>query len=198
MTKVSLAILATLAVTGCGPSAQPSRSVDASDPLEIRRIAGGYRQYALMTPNPVVVESRAAAMCASVAPSDAGDARARYGPHADTAVNIYMNDSAAHAFAGRLKQYPVGSVIVKEKTAVPSQLGDDTAQASHGHSGVGGMIKRPVGYDRSHGDWEYFYYEDRTQIDSGRLASCVRCHAAAASGDYVFGDWSGQPKSSAR
>ena len=29
------------------------------------------------------------------------------------------------------------------------------------------MIKRPPGYDPQHGDWEYFYFEQPTTVESG-------------------------------
>ena len=56
-------------------------------------------------------------------------------------------------------------------------------------NGVGGMIKRPAGYDPKHGDWEYFYFDDARKIESGRITSCVQCHSSAKDKDYVFGNW---------
>ena len=99
---------------------------------------------------------------------------------------IYMNDDAAvGAFERSAAAYPVGSVVVKEKRAQPP-MADSAPEA---HDGVGGMIKRPAGYDPQHGDWEYFYFETPDAIETGRIASCVQCHAGAASSDFVFGSW---------
>ncbi len=53
------------------------------------------------------------------------------------------------------------------------------------------MIKRPTGYDPDNGDWEYFYFEDPTKFEQGRIALCVECHRGAAATDYVFGGWAG-------
>jgi hypothetical protein len=53
------------------------------------------------------------------------------------------------------------------------------------------MIKRPSGYDPSHGNWEYFYFENPSKIESGKITSCVQCHAGAADRDFVFGTWAG-------
>jgi hypothetical protein len=56
-------------------------------------------------------------------------------------------------------------------------------------NGVGGMVKRHKGYDPANGDWEYFYFEDASKIESGRISSCIQCHSRASDRDYVFGDW---------
>jgi hypothetical protein len=87
--------------------------------------------------------------------------------------------------------YPVGAVIVKEKQRLePDGGGQVTGQeGSVASDGVGGMIKRLAGYDPEHGDWEYFYFEDPTKVEQGKIASCVECHRGAAATDYVFGGW---------
>ena len=84
---------------------------------------------------------------------------------------------------------PVGSVIVKEKEGQGYYF-EGTARTAKTRDGVGGMVKRPPGYDPAHGDWEYFYFEDPSKIESGKISSCVQCHAGASKTDYVFGDWS--------
>ena len=45
-------------------------------------------------------------------------ARKRFGPHANTAIVVYMNDLAAGAFRTNAATFPVGAVIVKQKTVV--------------------------------------------------------------------------------
>ncbi len=50
-------------------------------------------------------------------------------------------------------------------------------------------MKRSAGYDPEHGDWEYFYFEDRKKIESGPIASCIQCRSSAQAHDYVFGNW---------
>ena len=89
-------------------------------------------------------------------------------------VNIFMNDRAAAIFSSQKRdRYPIGSIIVKEKQG----------------RGVGGMIKRTLGFDPEHGDWEYFYFEQPTKVETGKISSCVKCHTGAAGTDYVFGSW---------
>lgn len=58
--------------------------------------------------------------------------------------------------------------------------------------GLGGMIKRPAGFDPEHGDWEYFYANGETHLQSGPIATCVDCHTSASDRDYVFGKWGRQ------
>jgi hypothetical protein len=49
------------------------------------------------------------------------------------------------------------------------------------------MVKRPAGYDRNGGDWEYGILGSDGSVEShGRLALCGRCHAEAPH-DHLFG-----------
>jgi hypothetical protein len=111
------------------------------------------------------------------------------GPHAQTAISIFMNEVAAEAFGKPNTTYPVGSVIVKEKKALGYLSSTQPGEKAKANDGVGGMIKRPPGYDAAHGDWEYFYFEDANKVESGKMNSCIQCHRGAAGTDYVFGDW---------
>jgi len=191
------AILASLSC-GCRPfddapdDAQPTAQTSPT----VGDVARHYKQLKLMTPSPVFVNPEIAVLCRGASQGDVEKARKTAGIHAHTQVRIYMNAAAAEVFAKRQDSsstdskriYPVGSIIVKEKTGqaydVPSGKPASTPD------GMGGMIKRPAGYDPAHSDWEYFYFQDAAKIESGRIASCVRCHAAAAERDYVFGSWS--------
>ena len=167
-----LIILSLLA--GCGRD-----TTTAPAPIETSQIARDYQRFKLMTPKPVPVDPQLAGMCRGLSSSDIAQAIKRSGPHAQAWVSIYMSDSAATAFE-KSTAYPVGSIVIKEKrihTTPDSQ-------------GVGGMVKRAPGYDPAHGDWEYFYFEDPAKIETGKIASCVQCHTAAAKTDYVFGSWS--------
>jgi hypothetical protein len=117
-------------------------------------------------------------------------AHQQHGPHAFCSVNIYMNEVAATAFEQSASPYPVNSVIVKEKWASADSPDHIHLQGSNLPDGVGGMIKRPPGYDPDHGDWEYFNFENPNKIESGRISSCVQCHQSAEKTDHVFGNWS--------
>ena len=102
-----------------------------------------------------------------------------------------MNDAASATFGRPNTIYPVGSIIVKEKKASAYRSATQPQRWTAANDGVGGMIKRPPGYDPTHGDWEYFYFEDASKIEHGKMTSCIQCHSGASSKDYVFGGWSG-------
>ena len=145
-------------------------------------IAVGFRNYQRITKNVVFVNPELAMLCRGASKAEVEAARTKLGPHAHTGILIYMNSLAADAFAANTNSFPVGAVIVKQKTL----LGSRDKQAD---TGVGGMVKRAVGYDSEHGDWEYFYFENAAKIESGRISTCVQCHSSAKDKDYVFGSW---------
>jgi len=148
-----------------------------------------------MTPQPVHVNPELAILCRGVSEADVEQARKKEGPHANTMVRIYMNDLAADAFKQSASNYAVGAVIVKEKQE--ERHFDKDWNIVVARAGVGGMVKRAAGFDAEHGDWEYFYFEDPAKIESGKIASCVACHAGA-SRDNVFGSWANDASPHAR
>lgn len=102
-------------------------------------------------------------------------------PHLNTRVHIYVNTLADEVITRKLKSFPVGAVIVKEKLELDGFI--------YAVRGIGGMIKRTSGYDSENGDWEYFYTDKTTDFISGRLKNCVECHTDARDTDYVFSVW---------
>jgi hypothetical protein len=155
-------------------------------------IARRYEQLTLITKEPVEVDPYLATYCVS-AEVFAKAAKARSGPHAGAAVRIFMNAEAAKAFRSGGNAYPVGAVIVKEKQRLePEGNALEAGDTLFGADGVGGMIKRPAGYDPEHGNWEYFYFEDPTKVEHGKIVSCVECHRSASATDFVFGGWAGE------
>lgn len=171
-------------------------------------IAGHYRELEAITPTPVLADPTLLVSCTTTTQQSIDRQIAKDGPHALTAISVYMNRAAAEAFRTRAKTYPVGAIIVKEKATMPVPKGvpvappaalagkplalneaakraDDLIRAA----GSGGMIKREPGYDPAHGDWEYFYFSDPQHVDHGKLANCIQCHEAARSTDRVYGSW---------
>jgi hypothetical protein len=197
--RTTIYIFASILLIGCSPADDTAKLPKASasaaasaQPPDVRRVAETYRNFRPMTREPVLVNPGLAMLCAPVTAGQADAARKASGPHAQTAISIFMNDLAAGAFGKPDPAYPVGSVIVKEKRAIgPRPATRPHEPARPPIDGVGGMIKRPAGYDAAHGDWEYFYFGDSAKIESGRISSCVQCHSGAAGRDYVFGEWAG-------
>jgi hypothetical protein len=154
----------------------------------VAEIVRDYHEYRKVTPEPVTVNFELSLLCRGVYKHDIVEARRKTGPHAYSSVLIYMNEPGASAFKEKSGRYPVGAVVIKEKARLAYWVGRERDVVRE-PDGVGGMVKRAPGYNPEHGDWEYFYFEDPKQIESGRIESCVNCHAAAKDRDFVFGDW---------
>jgi hypothetical protein len=136
-----------------------------------------YKSFDRPTPIPMHVSPWLAAACASVARSSDDLAREveRAGPHARALVHLYAHGADESIFAVPERQFPVGTIVVKEKLGV-----DSTATA------VGGMQKMEPGYDPEGGDWLYFYGSRKGGFTSGRLESCRSCHRRAKETDFVY------------
>ena len=154
----------------------------------VSEIAANFTNYSRITKDAVYVNPELARLCVGVSKAQVENARIDFGPHANTAIMIYMNKLAADAFASNAVAYPVGAVIVKQKEIQP-YMDKNRKQILETNTGVGGMVKRPIGYDSTNGDWEYFYFEDTAKIESGPISTCVQCHSSAKAKDYVFGTW---------
>ena len=198
MTTANLAAIAMASlVAGCSRAPAPVRAVSATPAPAVSDIAAHYDSYRKITSEAVFVNPELATLCVGASPAQVDAARATQGPHAHTAILVYMNESAAEAFARGGRAYAAGAVIVKQKTLLARR--PDAPRAAD--RGVGGMVKRAPGFDPAHGDWEYFYFEDPARIETGRIASCVQCHAGARKTDYVFGTWqthAGEPTGGTR
>jgi hypothetical protein len=155
----------------------------------VTEIASAYKSYAKMTEKAVFVNPELASLCIGASQSQVEAARQAKGPHAHSAILVYMNDVAAKAFALKATTFPVGSVVIKEKVLLGHRDSSGT-WIGRTENGVGGMAKRPPGYDPKNGDWEYLYFNDPAKPESGRMESCIQCHRGAKSSDYVFGTWS--------
>ena len=127
-------------------------------------------------------------LCRGASKEEVDAARIKFGPHANTGILIYMNKLAAEAFGTNTTAFPVGAVVVKQKT-IHGYFDKAGKHVREADTGVGGMVKRAPGYDPAHGDWEYFYFEDAKKIESGHISTCVQCHSSAKSKDYIFGTW---------
>jgi hypothetical protein len=184
--KANAAVFILLATTAPTWAQSPSQPKSDSNP-GISEIATTFTNYTKITKDAVYVNPELAILCRGASKEDVEAARARSGPHANTAILIYMNPPAASAFATNAGAFPVGSVIVKQKKFLGYR--ENGKWVYDVNNGAGGMVKRSPGYDSDHGDWEYFYFADPKKIESGRIVSCVQCHEAAKEKDHVFGTW---------
>ena len=182
--KAIIFILAAIATSAWAQSSPMAKSDDAPP---ISEIATTFTNYVKVTKDPVFVNPELAMLCRGASKEEVETARNKYSPHANTKILIYMNKSAADAFATNATVFPVGAVVVKQKTILGYRENGKWVRDTD--TGVGGMVKRSPGYDPAHGDWEYFYFEDPKKIESGRISSCVQCHESAKDKDHVFGTW---------
>lgn len=183
-------IVAVAFCVGCGNA--PSRESNEKDGTQsssqqIKQVVQEYKTLKLMTPEPVFVNPELAMLCVGASKEMVDAARVEDGPHANCSVNIYMNELAANAF-DEDTNYPVGSIVVKEKQIHGYRTKESDEWQGTGN-GVGGMIKRADGFDSKNGNWEYFYFESVEKIESGKMDSCIACHSKAKDNDYVFGSW---------
>ena len=181
--KTTVFILFVGLLYGCS---QRASSSDAQP--SVSEVAVGFVSYQQITKSVVYVNPELAMSCRGISREEVESARIKFGPHANTGILIYMNKPAADAFATNASAYPVGAVIVKQKS-IHGYTDNDGKRVYEADTGVGGMVKRSAGYDPKHGDWEYFYFEDIKKVESGRISTCVQCHASAKDKDYVFGTW---------
>ena len=131
----------------------------------------------LLNASPRFVSPELAELCVAPAPKDlAAKAAERDGPHANLAVNYFVSPKAMEAMASLDRKVPTGTILIKEKLSPTDGLAN----------AVGGMVKRPEGFDPTNGDWEYFYASKDGSFVMGRIPNCVRCHARAREKDHVF------------
>jgi hypothetical protein len=187
LTRFNLLFLSAVVLSGCSKSEPAVSASSTGENTPIAAFAAGYTNLYKVTPRQIYVNPDLASLCVGASKQQVDAARIRFGPHANAAVLIYMNNLAADAFSVHANRFPVGAVIVKRKFAHGYREQD--GRRVDGANGVGGMVKRPAGFDPKHGDWEYFYSENASKVESGRISSCVQCHDGAKDKDYVFATW---------
>ncbi len=167
---VSLAYaVITPAVTDKKTKANPSLASYASHLQDLNKV----------TSHPLHMSQAVAMMCAA-APINSNS------PHVNKYFDVYISPLEAPVIETGLGTYPAGSVILKRKYADPA--GEKTELYT-------GMVKRARGYNPTSGDWEYFVLSaDGTQVEqSGHIASCMACHQAYASSDFVTREYFTHP-----
>ena len=90
-------------------------------------------------------------------------------------LTTYVNDVAFAAVENDTGSLPDGAIVVKENYSPQRELISVTA-----------MIKRK-GFDPNHGDYYWIAFSpDGEKLESGRINSCIRCHAQAKDHDWIF------------
>ena len=96
----------------CGSSGNSNSP--AADSLMTRTGVAQYRQWNRVNPQPVLMAPAFAALCAGTPPNLSPD------PHKGKYATVYVNDVGKSAMlTQQTPHYPIGTVIVKEKSATP-------------------------------------------------------------------------------
>ena len=162
-------------------------------------IIANYRDWTLVNQTPAPMDPTVAMMCADIPLSTAPNlsktaVMGSGGPHQKKWINVFVNDAGKAAMLTAKKpQFPVGTVIVKEKLAAPQlkskSKGSTPAKPKPSQEPelLTVMIKREAGYNKTGGDWEYMVADGpgRTIAERGKLARCQSCHRPYKSTDYV-------------
>jgi hypothetical protein len=93
---------------------------------------------------------------------------------------IYVNEVARHALLNEKKpQFPVGSIIVREKLA---KEGDTAPQL------LVALVKHERGFNAKANDWEFLVLDGKASVIQRRekTGSCQTCHAQQKETDFVF------------
>src|SRR5882757_3537283 len=113
--RLALFAASLVLLAACSKSPAATAPVPESQQPAIADVATSFHSYKLMTPEPVLLNSELAMLCRGVYQADIDAAQKTKGPHAFTAILIYMNEAAARSFVGRARPYETGAIIIKEK-----------------------------------------------------------------------------------
>jgi hypothetical protein len=135
-----------------------------------------YRKMFRVNEKPIDMEAETLVMCALPT--------AFYGPHYSPGVVYYINEIAGQGLKSYLekKQFPVGSIIIKEKQ---ERRTEDSVQI------ITVMKKKREGI--SEDSWDYKMYDARKweEVDPTkqkgpfRIRGCIECHRRYKNNDYV-------------
>jgi len=102
-------------------------------------------------------------------------------PHVGTSIIVYVNAVGREAMLSKEpKTFPIGSVIVKEKTGSYSEGRKILLYTI--------MKKRERGFNPAIGDWEFLVVgPNGSEVQArGKLENCQSCHAGKPESDFIF------------
>jgi hypothetical protein len=168
-------LLCALAILGvAGLRKTSDRSASGAEP-DFGTMVKSYRTWTRVNSEPFQMTSAVSLACA--APT-AG----QVSPHSGLGayIDVYVNSVGRTAMMtqGRV-EFPVGAIIVKEKRRTKERSDPEVLTA---------MLKRARGYNPDTGDWDFAVLAGNgtTVQAQGKLESCMQCHKAVPTSDYVF------------
>ncbi len=132
---------------------------------------------------PYYVSSRVAIQCAAPLTAADYEREKKENPHIRTFITVYVNNIGRKEMFEQNPKFPVGSVIVKEKSGTDAD--------PHKPALYTIMRKREAGYNPKVGDWEFSVVgANGTDLQaSGKLENCQTCHVGRGNTDFVFRDY---------
>jgi hypothetical protein len=102
---------------------------------------------------------------------------------------VYANEIAVSEFENEKPQFPVGSIIVREK--------NKTKDAEIPEKFIA-MVKREKGFSKKTGDWEFFVFDGKDlQLQKREtVGNCSACHSNVKNTDWVFREYLNKNKES--
>lgn len=96
-----------------------------------------------------------------------------------TFTRVYANSLAESVIRNEKPNFPVGSIIVREKLLKADDVTPEVVTV---------MVKREKGFSPKSGNWEYFVLEGtlKSVKDRQKTGSCSKCHTDAKETDWVF------------
>jgi hypothetical protein len=140
----------------------------------------GYRNWLKVNPVPQLMKLQTQLLCARPLSPTGVDVNGRTNPHQEKYITVYVNDIGKNAMMEQARpNFPVGSVIVKEKLPDKSSQSPELLTV---------MIKREKGFNSSSGDWEYMVVDGKGEsvTERGKLENCQSCHLTIPQSDYIF------------
>jgi hypothetical protein len=95
---------------------------------------------------------------------------------------VYANDLAKTEIEKKKPEFPVGSIIIREKNLQPDSVTPEIVIA---------MVKRQKSFSKKTGDWEFFVFDGKDlRLKTRETAgNCAECHSKAKKTDWVFKDY---------
>ena len=149
----------------------PAKILDATGEI------AGYKRWTKVNEKPEIVVSKLAMLCAR--PLNEQIEEDAKNPHNDKFITVYINNiGKAEMMTKKYPQFPVGTVIVKEKLATAESIEPELLTV---------MIKRDKNYNPKVGDWEFLTFNGAgTETTTrGKLENCQTCHLVEKSTDYI-------------
>lgn len=190
--KLGVLLVLLILVAACGSPGQ-SALVSAPQPVNLEQITSDYKSLVKVTDQSHRFSSAyVMLLCRLPTELEQQMAESPHGsPSQDSAeeefghvlLNVYVSAPAESIFRQLGKdqtpdQFPIGTVIVKEKIEEQDMSLD----------ALGIMIKRESGFNPAGGDWEYAYWEaGKLTRDASLLQNCQSCHSRQTQTDSVFG-----------